>query len=260
MRYTKADLEAIRDVYLRTTGRLGSDYASRMVRTVLDEIEPRLVFTEEAAGAEWLMHRVLLESLLGANARDPAREHFDRLIEALGRFLPVDGGRAPRRSFRFIQAADLRRVAEDDWTRAVAAAQREEAKTTAIAAGSVVEAIALDVLERIGEPDRARLRAHVNGLAQPQRRNLREAPAELARWSAAYRLFAIGPGGLAILSERTHEIGHQLRDWRNDVHPDLARANPAFSAADGRLAVGFAEKVIEEVELWHDTGAVVRIP
>lgn len=40
----------------------------------------------------------------------------------------------------------------------------------------------------------------------------------------------------------------------------VARRYPALTGADGRLALGFAEKVLEEVAAWHAAGAVLNVP
>jgi hypothetical protein len=156
---------------------------------------------------------------------------------------------------------ELRRIAEEDWSRAVAAGQREDAKTAAIVAGSVVEAIALDILERLSADDVVRLRDHLNSLAPGERRDLAaERQRRPEEWRFAFLLVAIGPRGLKVLTEQTHEIGHQLRDWRNYVHPAVERTQPRLGPADGRLGLAFAEKVMEEAVAWSADGGRLIIP
>lgn len=68
---------------------------------------------------------------------------------------------------------------------------------TAIAAGSVVEAVALDVLERALDADA--LRDRLNGPPQDQRRGPREARGPPSKWPFAFLLLALGPLGLDVL-------------------------------------------------------------
>jgi hypothetical protein len=117
-----------------------------------------------------------------------------------------------------------------------------------IAGGGVIEAIALDVLEP--RQDCTLLRDQLNTLPLSARRNLRPADGPPSKWPFAFLLLALGPYGLKALSERTHDVGHTLRDWRNLVHPGKARTEPPLSPAEGRAAVAFAEMVVEDVQMW----------
>jgi hypothetical protein len=169
-------------------------------------------------------------------------------------------GQHPQQALSFFLNPSLKRIAEDDWNRVIGAAQREDAKTTAIAAGSVVEAIALDILERLVASDATKLRDRVNGLPHTQRRGITDRGADPSEWKFAFLLLALGPDGLKVLTDRTHDIGHKLRDWRNYVHPAKSRTETPLSPADGRLAAAFAEKVIEEVSGWQANGGQLVVP
>lgn len=231
---------------------LGATYGTAVFEKLVEHIEPHLVITDAGGAVEWY------EFVARAKAELLAASSFSRrdspsvlgVARIAAKYWKASGTQ-PQRRLAFVQSLDLRRVAEEDWTRLVAAGQREDAKTTAIAAGSVVEAVALDVLER--EPTAGALRDRLNGLPQEQRRNLR-ARGQPSEWPFSFLLLALGPLGLAILSESTHDVGHRLRQWRNFVHPNQARAEEPLSPADGRIAAGFAEKVLEEVERWSLRG------
>jgi len=222
-------------------------------------IEPRLVVTEPGGAMDWIEAVTKARTAIAESIRSVAPDCLADVARLARKYGNISGPQ-PQRPLSFIQSADLRRVAVEDWSRAIGAAQHEEAKTTAVAAGSVVEAIALDILERLSPADAEKLRMHLNGLPSAQRRNLQQNQRDLERWSFAILILALGPDGLKVLSERTHDIGHQLRDWRNCVHPGKYRSEPPLSSADGRLAIAFAEKVIEEVTAWHAAGATLVVP
>jgi hypothetical protein len=225
---------------------------------LVEAIEPNLVFTEAGSAVEWFEAITKARPTLGRSINSATIEHLEKVARVTRKYQKLLGA-APQRAFAFFKDADFRRVAEEDWSRAVAAGQREDAKTAAIAGGSVVEAIALDILTRLATAEADRLRDHLNGLPAPARRNLL-AKKQPDDWSFAFLLLALGPDGLQVLTERTHEIGHTLRDWRNFVHPGKAKTEAPLSAADGRLAVAFAEKVIEEAAGWDAAGAKLIVP
>lgn len=260
MLVTADDFERFVDLYEDNSTKLRNSEAVKLFDRLVESIEPRLVVTEPGGAIAWI------QAVTRARAAVAGGEHgiapgYLKAVVALARKYGNIAGTQPQRLFSFIQNADLRRVAEEDWSRAIGAAQREEAKTTAVAAGSVVEAIALDILERLSLADAEKLRLYLNGLKPERRRQLNQTQKPtLAKWQFAVLLLALGTDGLKILSDRTHDIGHQLRDWRNCVHPGKYRSESPLSPADGRLAIAFAEKVIEEVTAWHAAGAKLVVP
>lgn len=238
---------------------LGSAYARATFDWLVAAIQPTLVITEPGGATEWLANVAKTADLIHVATHSKsvtvALENIARIAEKYQKTT----GLGPQRRLDFIRNADLRRVAEDDWNRLVAAGQREDAKTTAIAAGSVIEAIALDIMERLSEPDAGKLRDHLNALPADDRMNL-SAKGALPDWKFSVLLLALGPRGLKILSPRTYAVGHTLRDWRNFVHPKKASREPPLSASDGRMAAGFAGKVVEDVETWTANGAELVVP
>jgi hypothetical protein len=243
------DLLALRDRILDTP-RLGNEYALSVFDRLTKDIEPHLVVTEPGGAAKWFEIVVQARAAIANGSRGISPHMLETAAAVATKFWKLSGPE-PQRRLQFMRNAELRRVAEEDWTRLVVAGEREDAKTAVIAGGSVVEAVALDVLETLTADQVANLRDAINSLKQEQRMNLPPARGKPADWRFGNLLFALGPSpGLQILSDRTHVIGHQLRDWRNLVHPSEARAEPPLTPADGRIAVGFAEKVVEEVQAW----------
>jgi hypothetical protein len=253
--------QRLRDRVFAVQGALGSDYSLAVFAKLVEHIEPHLVITDTGCAAEWYeyVERARADIINAVSHRGRPPPSLDGVARIAQRYWMLTGPHAQRR-LAFISDAGLRRVAEDDWTRLVAAGEREDAKTTAIAAGSVVEAIALDLIERLTAVKVTQLRDHLNALPPSQRMSLSAKGDEPSRWTFAFLLLAVGPRGLHVLSERTHTVGHTLRDWRNLVHPDVARAEPPLTAADGRLAAGFAEKVIEDVGEWESSGRGLAVP
>lgn len=209
---------------------------------------------------EWFFAVIKARSALEKNERGSVARSLDEAIGLTKKYANIAGA-LPQQIFSFMKDPGLKRVAEEDWNRAVGAAQREEAKTTAVAAGSVVEAIAIDILERLDKNQIMKMRNHLNQLKKEQRRGIDQPPKPTPKeWKFAFQLLALGPAGLKILDKRTHDIGDQLRNWRNCVHPDKYRSEEPLSSADGRLAIGFAEKVIEQVRTWDNDGAKLKVP
>lgn len=260
MLVTADDLERFITLYRDDFRKLNPAEVVPIFDQLVEAIEPRLVVTEPGGAADWIQAVTRARAAIGGGMRGVAPDLLKDVFELARKYGNISGPQ-PQRSLSFIQKADLRRVAEEDWNRAIGAAQREEAKTTAVAAGSVVEAIALDILERLSAADAEKLRLHLNGLPIDRRRQLTQpSKPTLAKWQFAVLLLALGADGLKVLSDRTHDIGHQLRDWRNCVHPGKYRSEPPLSPADGRLAIAFAEKVIEEVTAWHAAGGGLVVP
>jgi len=221
MHVTPDDFDRFHDRITSTGSRLGARYALPVFEKLVAEIQPFLVITDVGGASEWYerveLARGVLSSISSPGRPIPELEQ----LSALAKKLWKASGNAPHRPFPWFRQTGLRRVAEEDWTRTIAAAQRDDPKTTTIAAGSVVEAVALDILERLARPDADHLRDSLNALPPPDRRRL-SSSGKPTEWTPAFRLLALGPLGLRILSERTHDTGHTLRDWRNLVHPQLA--------------------------------------
>ncbi|GMT96863.1 hypothetical protein KH5H1_09820 [Corallococcus caeni] len=246
----------------RLTGpnRLRSGKAALVFDKLVSHVEPQLVLTDTGAAVDWFtMVETIRTNLIAELGSAPGE--LEQVAKFVTKFWKLSGQHALRQ-LPFIRDAKLRAVAEDDWSRAVGSAQREDAKTTAITAGSVVEAIALDIIEPIPPADTVKLRDCLNALPEDRRRKLHMSPKKTAPqdWTFAFLILALGHEGLKVLTERTHDIGHTLRDWRNYVHPDVSRNAPPLSPVDGRIAVAFAEKVIEEAEAWHNAGRSLVIP
>lgn len=263
MRLNATDVRELKDRFMSDGMRnlnAGRTYA--ILDAIINDIEPRLVVTEPGGGVEWLNAVAVVRTAVKEGQRGIAPSAFDRVASLVEKFLPGGSTDAIRR-FDFMIAPGLKRVAEDDWNRAVASAQRDDGKGTAIAAGSAVEAFIADLLLRGSAAELEALRLKLQAVPQVQRRNIpmpNKVNAPVSEWKHAQRLLAVGPHGLGVLSERTHELAHTLRDWRNAVHPEAAAQEPPYTSADGRLAVGLAEKVIEELEAWAKAGATLTWP
>jgi hypothetical protein len=256
---TAEDFRGLKDRYQdfpRIDNKVGIDVYDELI----ERVQPRIVIAEPGGSTKWFEAVTKTRHAIAMGERGLIPGYLDELAGLVEKyFLPAS--HEPHRRMDFILKKELRDIAEDDWSRAVSAGQREDAKTAAIAGGSVVEALALDILERLAPSDTLRLRDSLNALPSPQRRDLRPERSDSPEdWAFAYVLLSLGPDGLKVLSERTHDIGHQLRDWRNYVHPAKSRSQPRLSAADGRLALGFAEKVLEEVSAWHAARVAPVVP
>jgi len=259
MLVTADDFLALKEKITDAVFPLKYDQAVRLFDRLISSIEPRLVITDAGGALEWFEVTMNAREALVSNMRGVAPDFLERVAGVAKKYWKVSG-QHPQQSLNFLLNHSLKSIAEEDWNRVIGAAQREDAKTTAIAAGSVVEAIALDILERLAAPDASKLRDHINQLPHPQRRGILDRGATPSEWKFAFLLLALGPDGLRVLTDRTHDIGHKLRDWRNYVHPAKSRTEALLSPADGRLAAGFAEKVIEEVTSWHATGGQLVVP
>lgn len=258
MLVTPDDFLKLKERILDNFAHLGNEYAMGVFDQLVADIQPRLVITEAGGAAEWYETVILARAAIAGGSRGVSPGKLDRLAQIATKYMKVVGPE-PQRRFAFMLKADLRAVAEDDWSRVIAAGEREDAKTAAIAAGSVIEAVVLDVLERLSAEQVATLRDVINALPEEERKG-RPARGAPHKWPFACLISAIGPHGLKVLSPRTNDIGHTLRDWRNLVHPNEARKEEPLTAADGRIAVGFAEKVIEDVEAWNAAGAKLSMP
>lgn len=239
--------------------RLRSGKAALVFDKLVSHVEPKLVLTDAGAAVEWFSMVETVRANLMAEVGS-APEELAQVANFVTKFWKLSGQHALRQ-LPFIRDVKLRTVAEDDWNRAVGSAQREDAKVTAISTGSVVEAITLDILEGLPHGDFEKLRDYLYGLPSSQRRDLPlKKVAEPSEWVFAYFILATGPAGLKILSSDTHDIGFKLKKWRNYVHPNVSRQEERLTPADGRLAIAFAEKVIEEVEAWNGKGRLTTIP
>ncbi|MBN8466175.1 hypothetical protein JYJ95_06605 [Corallococcus exiguus] len=240
---------------------LRQEAASRVYEQLISAVEPHLVITDAGGAIKWFEYIDRARVAVRDGMRGVSPGFLNDVAELVSKYWKPAGTHA-QRSLPFILNTKLRQVAEEDWNRAISSAQREDAKTTAISAGSVVEAIALDIIEPIAPADIVKLQNYLNGLPVDRRRNLSMSPKKVTpqEWNFAFLILALGHEGLKVLTERTHDIGHTLRDWRNYVHPDVSRNEPPLSPVDGRLAVAFAEKVIEEAEAWHSAGRTLVIP
>lgn len=250
---TPDDFDALKGRLFDEFKRLDPKYALPIFDRLIQSVEGQLVITEPGGVTEWLE----LVTRLRVNLESERMTSVDKSLERISILIRKywkPASRHAQRPLPFILNAKLREVAEDDWSRAVISAQREDAKTTAISAGSVVEAMALDVLESLPNDVLSRLKTHLNNLPKEKRGALNAGKPSPATWTFAYLIFALSPNGVSLITQRTHDIGQLLRDWRNFVHPSVSRDEEPLSAADGRLAIGFAEKVIEEVERWHAAG------
>jgi hypothetical protein len=256
---TPDDLEEFQKRYFERWTGLSADLAPQIFNELVTEIEPRLAFTDPGGGLEWMETRTKTKVSIAGSQRGLIEHLLPVLIQLAKKYWRLEGP-YPQRKFPFIANAALRGIAEHDWGRALAGQGREDSKTAALAAASVVEAIALDILERLSAADRARLRDHVNALPLGDRFNVHTKKAHPADWALAYMLVALGPKSLGVLLKDAHELGHLLRDARNYVHPAKARSEPPLTSADGRLAPGFADKAIEQVEAWTNRGAILVVP
>lgn len=259
MLVTPDDFLRLKERIVEDFARLEGTYGRQVFDRLVADIEPRLVVTDPGGAADWFEAVVKARQALSLGHLGVAPGFLGSVANLAARYMKVPGSE-PQRRLGFMCKPDLKRVAEEDWSRLVAAAQHEDAKTTAIAAGSVIEAIALDILERLSSAEAVQLRDHINALPDEKRRKQGRARKGPSEWKFAFLLIALGPEGLAILTDRTHQVGHTLRDWRNFVHPNCSRAEAPMTAADGRIAAGFAEKVIEEVEAWTTSGARLVLP
>ncbi|HYO54315.1 hypothetical protein [Archangium sp.] len=255
MLVTADDFIALKKRIIDRTVRLESQRAAQLFERLVSSIEPRLVITNAGGAVEWLELTMSTQEAIRASQLGLASGLLDQMADIARKYWKASGP-LPQQVLSFIKDPALRRIAEEDWNRVIGAAQREDAKTTAIAAGSVVEAIAIDILERLSTEDATKLKDHVNGLkkGRPEQKSI---PSD---WKFAFLLLAIGPDGLKVLGDRTHDIGHKLRDWRNYVHPPKSRKEDPLTPADGRLAAGFAEKVIDEVTGWQANGGQLVVP
>ncbi len=160
--------------------------------------------------------------------------------------------RGDRRELPFIRDAALRGIAERDFATLVAARQHEEIKTAIIMAGSVIEAILADAVERDLSKTTAASTAVQASRAKKNPRVWGKFNAhDIDSWTLAQLVAVAGPDGLRLLSERAEQMAEVVRDWRNFVHPRKERdatATAPLGLSDAKAAEALVERVLEEIQ------------
>jgi len=219
---------------------------------VCDLLEPDLIWSagDEVSRVEWLTTLAHVRSyLVFWSAPPPTRDLKLDVFEAeqlasLAAKAWRGPSKGPHRPLPFIKNSELRAIAERDLGSLSAARRADEVKVALVLAGSIIEAILVDIVSQNPTESEAAAR----GI--PQLRNL---PTDMSRWTLVQMISVCGPQGLRVLSDKTKDIANTVRDWRNFVHPEKERAetrNNPLKPSDAAMAEALVEKVIDEVRLW----------
>jgi hypothetical protein len=224
-------------------------------------LEPAIVFPNDETRREWLSKVAEIEFKVGVwqqryTVPEPAVHQiipavFNRLAElATGHWRAPTAN--PIREMRFIRDFELRRIAERDYVSLINARKTDDVKAVLVFAGSLVETLLLDQLER----DRAR--ATVNGqVIQAARRGANARvwgnfnPNDIDSWQLAHMVDIAGPKGLRVLDDRTEQMAETVRDWRNFVHPRKERKetrNAPPRVQDAVMAAALADVIVAQLE------------
>lgn len=128
---------------------------------------------------------------------------------------PAEGTDLPGETFAFVAVDTTRAIAQRDYDELRVASRTVKAR--ALLAGSVVEAVLMDALERKGFTAK-----------------------QVAAWT--FHELITEAQGAKVISDRTAKVAHSLRDMRNLVHP-------AVELREGRLSVGAAEAAVSLMRL-----------
>ncbi|NNC17659.1 hypothetical protein HJC22_18230 [Corallococcus exiguus] len=234
--------------------RLQYDQSLPIFEELTSQVMPHLAITDAGGAVEWFAMKYRIRAELGTGKHGAVADSLRRMANLVSKYWKPAGAH-PQKALTFIKNTELRHIAEDDWNRAIGAAQREDAKAAAISAGNVVEAVTLDALEALTDAQFKSLRKKLDSLEPARRRSIDFKEPSLEKWRFIQFILATGPIGMGMLTERTHDLGHMLRDWRNLVHPAASRKKKdPLLPSEGRLAIGLAESVIEDAEAWVNRG------
>lgn len=161
----------------------------------------------------------------------PLREVIREVEEQLHSVPPMEtvtttpiGGPLPAEDFSFMAASDLRMIARRDYTELQNVLPLPTVKAKSVLAGSVIEAVLMDALERAG-----RARAHLDKYQL----------ADLTREAASSSL----------ISATTAKAADATRDYRNYVHPAVElRQGAPLRSEDAAQAVVLMRQVIADLK------------
>jgi hypothetical protein len=224
-------------------------------------LEPAIVFPNEETRREWLSLVAEVEFKIGAWQRrytvpEPAVHQikpgtFTRLAEFAAAHWRAPTT-MPLRQMPFIRDAALRKIAERDFVSLLNARKSDDVKAALVFAGSLVETILLDQLER----DRARATACGRAIQTARRATNarvwgRFDPVDIDTWNLVHMVAVVGPDGLGALDRRTEQMADTVRDWRNFIHPrkerDETQAAP-LRIQDSVMAAALAEVIVTQLE------------
>jgi hypothetical protein len=171
-----------------------------------------------------------------SRGRGPIRGLLDRVIALLGRY-GGEGWRAVTRSFSFLNDKDLREIIERDYKELTLVLFPGGAwKSTVIMAGSILEAILVDVLAS-GPLLRAKALASPVAPAKP-----------MDDWRLEY-LIKVAADIAVLTAQRTSTFDQVLRDYRNFVHPKKEiRSGHPCREGEAQLAMGGLNAVCDILE------------
>ena len=235
-------------------------------------LEPDMVWSDGEHRTKWLIHTCSLRSALKAWTSDDrtiltgTHRDIDELVvlSKLASTLwrgPSDG---PLEEFSFMKDSRLRSIAERDRRSLTVARQTEQTKMALVLAGSVIEALLLDVLEHDKTATREAAVA-VKGLRKESDPAIgRMKPGSTPeKWPFLVLIAVSGQAGLGVLSKRAESVADTLRDWRNYVHPAQERNvtdEIPLGPNDAALAEGLAVQDVEEVRRWWAKAEEVAAP
>lgn len=145
---------------------------------------------------------------------------IDQEMERRGVRIPEGGGTLPAESFSFVASEPTRAVAQRDYEELRIAGRTVKAR--ALLAGSVVEAVLLDALERKGFVPQQVARMSFNELIQQARED-------------------------KVITARTAKVADSLRDLRNLVHPAVELREGRLRSVEADAAVSLMALVLEDL-------------
>jgi hypothetical protein len=149
----------------------------------------------------------------------------------------------PDSDFSFITDEKLREFCVDSYRSGVNAYQSTDYRAALAAFGATLEAMLLDFLENLHRSQPQQLVAAKNRLAP------RERPSgTVASWKF-YQLINVACNTTELADARKTLV-HQVRDWRNLVHPNVARGEfqeQSRLEPEVRMAIAVCDKVLAEL-------------
>lgn len=244
MKLTAEDLRRrVNSFGIVSRSRLVRSWAPKLagVLVLTDQLSDDLVFETAQARADWVSHlselRFTVDAWRGGDVDAIIDSSvLDALVElALGSWR---GPSSTKEQFPFVKNETLKLISERDFRSLQVALKQDEWKSAVILAGSVVEAMLIDVVE---QESLAR-----NAVVPSVPKKNTEKP---EHWTLHELVSTCGPAGIGRLGDRTVRAADLVRDYRNFVHPGLElRTGDRVSGQDARLSGLLVEMIVADLK------------
>ncbi len=222
---------------------------------ICDGLQPDIVWADgDNTRADWLANledtRFWVGRSSSGNARDVLKAKTLKSLATIAARTWRGPGTKLFQRLPFMRDPALRSIVERDLSSLAAARKSDEIKVALVLAGCVIECLLTDVLEHSVANSESAARAHPE-FGRWGKNFDAKTPTD---WTFIRKIDVCGPKGLQILSDKTEAIAHQVRDWRNLVHPHLERDDMRASPlrpSDAAVAEGLVLKIIDEVADWR---------